>query len=296
MGHVTRVCRHMKKDDGVVGEASAHLGDDLANRGLDAEFDLRGNSLRMGSRGGGSSRSNGGRYNLEGARNERINERGGLRRTARSPTISGMGGQGLSGEGATQHGADCFALVREGVEVRDDMKHGHRGISLGEEIRRQREEDEKARKVWEKAYDVGLIGPRKVITDGAVNVVLKTMPKEDKRVNMVCVLQETGREIDLNVEVQLREGINFRGVKEGIDNDGVGGVMGWGGGVREDDPFELDPIIEAVMKQQKMRKRTIQEVEYVEQVECMEPQSSRPRKLVFYEAEETSLKGSPKSP
>lgn len=84
--------------------------------------------------------------------------------------------------------------------------------------------------------------------DGAVNVVLKTMPEDDKRVNVVCVSQQMGREIDLNVEVQLREGINNGGVRQGVDNDRVRGVMGEGGGVREDDPFDLD-IIEVVMKQ-----------------------------------------------
>lgn len=87
-----------------------------------------------------------------------------------------------------------------------------------------------------------------MIADGVVNVVLKTMPYEDKRVNMVCVLKENEREIDLNVEVQLEEGINNGGVKEEVDNVGVGGVMGEGSEAREDDHFYLDPIIEAMMK------------------------------------------------
>lgn len=32
-------------------------------------------------------------------------------------------------------------------------------MSLGDEISRQREKDEEARKAWEEAYDVRLIGP-----------------------------------------------------------------------------------------------------------------------------------------
>lgn len=83
------------------GEASVPLGDDLAYKGLDAEFDLRCNALRMRFRGGGSSGSNGGWYNLEEERKERISGGNRLRRKVRSPTISGMRGQSLSEESAT---------------------------------------------------------------------------------------------------------------------------------------------------------------------------------------------------
>lgn len=63
-----------------------------------------------------------------------------------------------------------------------------------------------------------------------------------------------------------------------------------------DDPFELAPIIKVVMNEQKGKKRGYQEVEY--SVPCLwwEPKNNRSRKSLFLEAEETSLKGSPKTP
>ena len=63
-----------------------------------------------------------------------------------------------------------------------------------------------------------------------------------------------------------------------------------------DDPFELAPIIEIVMTEEKRKKRLYQEVVYVEPKEGLEQKSNRPRKCPNFEAEETSLEGSPKSP
>ncbi|KAM2624894.1 hypothetical protein TB1_031829 [Malus domestica] len=65
----------------------------------------------------------------------------------------------------------------------------------------------------------------------------------------------------------------------------------------EDDPFQLAPIIEAVMKKQKGRKRNIQEMALSSTTTLDEPIATKPRKGVFFkEADETSRKGSPTNP
>ena len=64
----------------------------------------------------------------------------------------------------------------------------------------------------------------------------------------------------------------------------------------DDDPFELAPIIEAVMNDHKGKKRSYQDVEYTLPIQCVEPKRNRPRKSLFLEAEETSHERFPKSP
>lgn len=83
---------------------------------------------------------------------------------------------------------------------------GNQGNNLDAHIRRQRVEEEEVRRAREKAYDAGLIEPGDVIADGAVDVVLHTMPEEDERINFICVSRENGMEIDLNIEAQLGVG------------------------------------------------------------------------------------------
>lgn len=109
---------------------------------------------------------------------------------------------------------------------------GTRGNNLADKIRKQREVEKSARKARDVAYDAGLIGLGGVVVDEAVNVVLNTMPDEDEHVNVVCVSQETGREIDLNMEVQTREsaGGQMEGVMLGLTLQGVRRGLRWGTG------------------------------------------------------------------
>ncbi|KAM0991237.1 hypothetical protein ACFX2C_009647 [Malus domestica] len=56
-----------------------------------------------------------------------------------------------------------------------------------------------------------------------------------------------------------------------------------------DDPFDLAPIIEAVMNEHKRKKRVHQEVKYSESDLCVEPVDTKPRMSFAIEAKETSL-------
>ncbi|KAM1554941.1 hypothetical protein EV2_007808 [Malus domestica] len=57
----------------------------------------------------------------------------------------------------------------------------------------------------------------------------------------------------------------------------------------DDDPFELEAIIEAVMNENKGKKRSVREVEYDEVNPCVEPKRSKLSRESYVEAEETSL-------
>lgn len=103
---------------------------------------------------------------------------------ARSPTISGTGDKANPRRVQFNMGLIISLLIGDGVKVLDagrvsSRMLGPRGNSLVDKIHRQREEEENARKAWEEVYDVGLIGLG-VIVDGAVNVVLNTMPEGDE--------------------------------------------------------------------------------------------------------------------
>ncbi|KAM2645079.1 hypothetical protein EV1_018662 [Malus domestica] len=52
------------------------------------------------------------------------------------------------------------------------------------------------------------------------------------------------------------------GMADGLEAHGEGGVVVRENGGKEDDPFDLIPIIESMMREQKGRKRSIWEVEY----------------------------------
>ena len=110
----------------------------------------------------------------------------------------------------------------------------------------------------------------------------------------MCVSKENRVAIDLNVEAKVEEGGLEVTAKPGGN---MGDEERYGEREnRADDPFDLIPIIEAVMKTKKGRKMTSNEIEYVEPVENYEPQRNRPRKAILAEEEETSLEGSPRSP
>lgn len=237
--------------------------------------------MRPSFRGSGSVGSNGGRTSLGRGRSAQSTERDGSNMNGRSSIVSDTENQARSGDSEVQPGVHSSAQAD--VEVSDmgrllskaDVSLTHprnRSNNLAAHIRRQLVEEEETRKVREKAYDVGLIGPGGMIVDGAVDVVLHIMPKEDERINFVCVSQENGKEIDLNIEAQLGEGEqgDLDGTVESVvyaEGEGMGGGLE----IMEDDPFDLVPIIEAVMKNQKGMKRPIHEVEYVEPVESCEP-------------------------
>ncbi|KAM1791930.1 hypothetical protein ACFX12_035840 [Malus domestica] len=68
-------------------------------------------------------------------------------------------------------------------------------------------------------------------------------------------------------------------------------------GTQNSDPFNLGPIIEAISRERKAKKRVLMEVERFEDVMATESRSIRRRSSNdITKAEETSLEGSPKSP
>lgn len=101
----------------------------------------------------------------------------------------------------------------------------------------------------------------------------------------MCVSHENGKEIDLNVEMHLLEGIvgDMEDVRVGVKLQAVEDGIGGGHGVLDDDPFDLATIIEAVMNETKRKKYSFQEVEYVELVMCVEPKTNRPRKMSLWQ-------------
>ncbi|KAM0970933.1 hypothetical protein ACFX1S_019080 [Malus domestica] len=72
------------------------------------------------------------------------------------------------------------------------------------------------------------------------------------------------------------------GMADGLEAHGEGGVVVRENGGKEDDPFDLIPIIESVMREQKGRKRSIWEVEYAKPMEYFEPTASRQKKVFFF--------------
>ncbi|KAM1264134.1 hypothetical protein ACFX15_033533 [Malus domestica] len=169
---------------------------------------------------------------------------------------------------------------------------------LTDKNRGQHREKEEARIARELAFDAGLIGPGGVVATGTANVVLYDMLEQEENVHSVCGLSETEQGFDLNALPIVAEGDECgQSDRELIATDQGGGdasskedqVMG-------DDPFDLAPIIEAVMNEHKRKKRGHQEVEYSGSDLCVEPVHTKPRMCDVIEAEETSRKGSPKFP
>ncbi|KAM2839900.1 hypothetical protein COP1_031455 [Malus domestica] len=176
---------------------------------------------------------------------------------------------------------------------------GKERSSLADKIRKQQQEEEDARKAREAAFDAGLIGPGGVIAEGVEHVTLHEIHELETQKNLADVTNETGQSFDLNSEL-----LNIDGNGEGIVDSGeefrrllsANGNDVHGTSI-EDDPFQLALIIEAVMKEQKGRKRNIQEMELSSTLPPEGPTVRRRRKDVnVNEAEETSRKGSPKDP
>lgn len=206
MGHATKSCRDDVNAEMAASGNSMGLDVQLLYQGLDAIMDLHGKLLRTGFRGGGAE-SKGGRNSPRRWRNDRTNvwddvRRGGRVASAvgRESRVQGGGGEGRDAEENIAKFGDSPMSPR--VSRASASQHRDRGCDLMEQIRCQRRADTEAMKVRDATFDGGLIGPGGVIAEGAVNVVLNSMPKEDARLNFVRVSQENGREIDLNITVQ----------------------------------------------------------------------------------------------
>lgn len=84
-----------------------------------------------------------------------------------------------------------------------------------------------------------------MIAAGVSNVILNVFSEEDEGQNGVRVLQENGKEIDLNVEllsldckVGGMDGITLDQCKQVVEGRNMGGL-----GITDDDPFDLVPIL-----------------------------------------------------
>ncbi|KAM2534613.1 hypothetical protein TB1_020309 [Malus domestica] len=204
-------------------------------------------------------------------KDDRSEELDGGKRSGRSSTASGMGSHTQFGASRLFSRSDYTDTVN--VDEADtaispnkprwsssNLSKGR--LNLADKIRQQRQEEEDARKAREVAFDTGLIGPGGVIAEGAEHVILHEIPEQEIHGNLPGVSYETGQSFDLNSEP-----INIDGTGDGIIDSGEEAgrlesadgtdVNGMG---MEDDPFQLAPIIEAVMKEQKGRKRNIQEM------------------------------------
>ncbi|KAM1309506.1 hypothetical protein ACFX13_006340 [Malus domestica] len=150
---------------------------------------------------------------------------------------------------------------------------------------------EEARRAREAAFDARLIGPGGVMAEEARHIILKELPELEDRQYEANKPKETGIGIDLNVELQnadTTEGhaVNGRGRQnqQGIEIEEI-----MDKGTMEDDPFELNPIIEAVMRETKGKKRQFPDAEQKDTGELWEPKGRKQRLIVLSEAEETSL-------
>ncbi|KAM1376754.1 hypothetical protein PS1_038739 [Malus domestica] len=308
LGHATRVCRGSQDLGKSDGEPIEDLGEGLAFKGLDVFTDLRGKPLGVGGSARTPRGSSGGRMDSGRWKDNRSEELDGGKRSGRSSTASGMGSHSQLGASRSFSGSDYTDIVN--VEEADtaispnkprwsSSNLGKERSSLADKIRKQRQEEEDARKAREAAFDAGLIGPGGVIAEGVEHVTLYEIHEQETHGNLADVSNGTGQSFDLNSEP-----INIDGNGEGIIDSGeeFGRLMSADGNdvhgtSMENDPFQLAPIIEAVMKEQKGRKRNIQEMALSSTLPPEEPTVSRRRKDVnVNEAEETSRKGSPKDP
>ncbi|KAM1777717.1 hypothetical protein ACFX11_044340 [Malus domestica] len=296
LGHPTRVCKELQTTELSEDEISKRTEEGLAFRGLDAVTDLRGNPLGAGTRSRASQGSGGGRRN-SGWKEEYCDEPDGGRRSGRSSTASGVGSYTRPGDSKSLCESESTAKVED--EVIDtatspskprwsSSKSGKEDKELDEKIRCQRREDEEARTARELAFDAGLIGPGGVVATGIANVVLFDMQEQEASLNTASGLSGADQGIDLNAlpiaaegdecEQSHRETDQVCGNASSKEDQGIG-----------DDPFDLEPIIEAVMKEHKRKKRAHQEVEITELDLCEEPVHTKPRRSAAIEAEETSL-------
>ncbi|KAM1939414.1 hypothetical protein ACFX13_027261 [Malus domestica] len=307
LGHTTRACTETREEGEKEGESSGDLNDGLGFKGLDVVIDLRGNHIGSGTRSKGSRGSNGGGNETGNWKNKRHNEQDDGRRSDRSSTASGMGSRSQYGGHTPQSGSEH---TDQGNEEENDTatspskprwsssKIDRSGTKLAEKIRRQRIEEENARQARESAFDAGLIGPGGVIADNAKHITLHEPPEQEAQRNVPSLSSDRGQSFDLNSEPLVVKDydaeennieVSFEGQKREVTNTVDARDL-------EDDPFELVPIIEAVMNESKRKKRPFQEVEHISVEKGAEPKRSKIRKSLAAEAEGTSRKGSPTAP
>ncbi|KAM1385219.1 hypothetical protein PS2_031367 [Malus domestica] len=165
-------------------------------------------------------------------------------------------------------------------------------------IRNQRKGAEIVREARELAFDAGLIGPGGVVGPGAEHITIHDLP--DHEVSMpvpeAFLVNEQG--FDLNIEPDTVGVGAFVVTEWGLTTDDTTNGEQSAGNRKhtEDDPFDLEEIIEAVTKESKSRKRAFRDIESTTPVLCLEPRNTKQRRSLFAEAEETSLKGSSNAP
>ncbi|KAM1719578.1 hypothetical protein ACFX12_021368 [Malus domestica] len=160
--------------------------------------------------------------------------------------------------------------------------------SLVERLRLQKEREENEHQAWDATFDAGLIGPWGVVAEGVENVVLNVHVEEEDGGKTVCVSQESGEAIDLNITVPGVDETTLRNRGFGHDNE------------QDSNPFDLALIIEAISKKIKGKKWMNTEIECeigVVGIAEVEERRMRTRNVTLYnEADETSLEGSPRAP
>ncbi|KAM1056803.1 hypothetical protein ACFX13_030918 [Malus domestica] len=307
LGHTTRACTETREEGAKEGESSGELNDGLGFKGLDAVIDLRGNHIGPWTRSKGSRGSNGGGNETGKWKNKRQDEQDEGRRSDRSSTASSMGSRSQYGGHTPQSENEHTDLGNE--EENDtatspskprwsSSKTDRGGSKLADKIRSQRIEEENARQARESAFDAGLIGPGGVIADNAKHITLHEPPEQEARLTVASLSSDQGQSFDLNSEPlvvednddeEINTEVSFEGQKREATNTAETREL-------EDDPFELVPIIEAVMNESKRKKRTFKDVEHISVEKGVELKRSKIRKSLVAEAEGTSRKGSPTAP
>ncbi|KAM2096827.1 hypothetical protein ACFX1R_020424 [Malus domestica] len=263
LGHPTRICKETLDERTGPEDCPKTRNEAFAFRGLDAVLDLRGNPLGSGSKSRASSGSNGRR----------------------------------SGSERSQSGSECTApLEDEVIDIAtspskprwSSNKIRHRDKELVGKIKRQWLIEKEARSARELAFDASLIGPGGVMAAGAEHVVLNDNYEQEGRVDTVSVTFNGGSTFDLNLMPVVGEDGDSVSVSRRKASDGQGCVSG-NDLATDDDPFELEAIIEAVMNENKGKKRIFREYEYDEVNPCVEPKRSKLSRKSFVEADETSL-------
>ncbi|KAM1078396.1 hypothetical protein ACFX19_026072 [Malus domestica] len=268
LGHTTRACTEAWEEGVKDGESSGELKDGLGFKGLDAMIDLRGNSLGSGVRSKGSRGSNGAGNEIGKWKNKRSDEQDDGRQSDQSSTTSGMGSHSQYRGYIPQSGNEY--IDQENEEETDtatspskprwsSSKNDRGGTKMAEKIRNQRVEEENARKARESAFDAGLIGLGGVIAEDAKHITLHEPLELEARLTVPSLSSELGQSFDLNsepigVEDHEADGNNYEEGFEGQTREVINFLEAKD---IEGDPFELAPIIEAVMNESKRKKKTL---------------------------------------
>ncbi|KAM2701022.1 hypothetical protein EV2_002898 [Malus domestica] len=129
-------------------------------------------------------------------------------------------------------------------------------LALASKIQNQRKGEEIARKARELAFDTGLIGPGGVVALGAEHITLHDPPEHEVWITIPSVSSANGQDFDLNIEPDTA-GVEALVVTEGgeapVDTT-IGDVSAENEKRIDDDLFELEPIIEAIIKENNSRK------------------------------------------